>query len=356
MDTEKVRKKLYIITIILIIFVMSLSIGFALFQETLTISGVATTLDYYGGTKLPHTPVVRDTNRNLYYTSNYDEGYTYATNSWKYIYGYSNAVVSEVWSDDTYVLTFDKGMLGAFQGKTITYSISFTNPTALTYTNGTATTVTGDTLSLSNVVSGTSDFSSVSATIDKTTLNSNEQVTLTLSTTIDTIDLSKDSVVKVDVSYKIYPTDTETRHFYFILKYDSTVSNTSIVDTDDLLTCTSASSATKVNNGYELALYPFQCRATDKFVIDLKSNLEAGATYRLFQDYQGSLNASAGKIAIRSASAVLVASPNSAGPRYIDFTLTQEQIDSIDRIFIYGAGPSYDSNLFTFIRIYKISD
>ena len=363
MELEKTRKRLYIVTIVLLIYVLSLSIGYAFFSETLEIDGVASTIEYYDGTKLPHTPVTLDTNRNLHYTSNYDEGYTYATNSWKFIYGYSNALVSENWNDDTYIVTFDKGMLGAFQGKTITYNVAFTNPTVLTYTDGTATTTDGSVLSASNVVSGTSDFSSVSASIDKTSLDPNEQVTLTLTTTIGTIDFTKDSIVKVDVAYKIYPTDNGTRHFYFILKYDSTIPNNSIVDEEDLLTIYAArnyGSVTKVTNGYEINKYPADSydRASihDKFVTDLKANLEAGATYRLIRDYQGTMRGSAGVVAIRDSSSALAASPNNQGIRFVDFTLTQEQIDSIDRVYFYGAGPDYDSSLFTFIRIYKISD
>ena len=51
----------------------------------------------------------------------------------------------------------------------------------------------------------------------------------------------------------------------------------------------------------------------------------------------------------------VAATPVSTGLRYTDFTLTQEQIDSIQSVYVYGPGPDYQNNLFTFIRIVKIS-
>ena len=354
MDTEKTRKRLYIVTIVLLIYVLSLSIGYAFFSETLEIDGVASTIEYYDGTKLPHTPVTLNNKKGVHFTSNYNDEYSYLTvNGTKLTDGYYYALVDENWNDDTYIITFDKGMLGAFQGKTITYTIAFTNPTVLTYTDGTATTTDGSVLSASNAVSGTSDFSSVSASIDKTSLDPNEQVTLTLTTTIGTIDFTKDSVVKVDVAYKIYPTDNGTRHFYFILKYDSTIDVENIFDAD-LLTQCADKSVTKVNNGYNVTKYSFNCNNYDPIVSDLKSKLEPGVTYRLIRDFQGTQSGVSGSVRLSDGSQLLVNGPYRNGIRHIDFTLTQEQIDSIARIFTYGAQDG--SGIFTFIRIYKISD
>ena len=364
----KINRKLYIISIILAVFVLTTSIGYGLFSKSLSIHGVATTLDYYSGTKLPHTPIKRDTNRNLYYTSNYDDGYTYMTSaSVKYVYGLHNALVSENWNNDTYTITFDKGMLGAFQNKEITYTISFSNPTALSYTEGVVTTTPGNVLSGSTVstASGTTtDIQNASATLSTSTLAPSNNVTVTLSMTLGTIDFNEDSVVKARVGYRLYADNGNSsgmRYFNFVVKYDSSIQNTSIIDTDDLLSCYDSSNGAKVSNGYALSKYPYICydRSAspvrhDKIVTDLKANLEPGATYKIISDYEVTVSGSAGKIVFRSSSGVVQDSGYSnKGLRYCTFSLTQEQIDSIDRIYFYG---NASDGLFTFIRIIKISD
>ena len=66
---RKKSKKTYVITMILFVYILFLSVGYAFFSESLTINGVASTVDYYEGTKLPVTSVVRNTSNNYYFTS-----------------------------------------------------------------------------------------------------------------------------------------------------------------------------------------------------------------------------------------------------------------------------------------------
>ena len=63
-----INNPLYLITIIIGVLVIT-SIGYAFFYETLTVNGTASTIEYYGGTKLPTEPVVLDTKNNRYHTA-----------------------------------------------------------------------------------------------------------------------------------------------------------------------------------------------------------------------------------------------------------------------------------------------
>jgi hypothetical protein len=360
METEKSRRKLYIVTIICIVFIMSLGTGYAMFQESLTISGVASTVDYYAGTRLPHTPIILDTLRNKYFTSNYDDGYSYSGNTQLKTFGYQNAITSEVWGDDTYTLVLDKSMIGAFQNKNITYTISFSNPTSIEYTSGTATITYGNAISngVVSVAPNTStDISSATCTLSETSLDYQDTTTITISTTLGTIDFTQDSIFKCQVSYKLYDMQTGGfRYFNFVVRYDSTVPNNSILD-ESLFT--GPASIQQVNNGRYFKAYPVNLNPSNNYdavVVDLKTKLEAGATYRFIRDYQGEKINSAGVVALRNANGAIVSSPAYPGLRYKDFTLTQEQIDSIDRIWIYGNNDMANNPLFTFIRIIKISD
>ena len=357
-----IKRKLYIISIIVAVFVITTSVGYGLFSKSLSIHGVATTLDYYSGTKLPHTPVDLNNRHSSYFSTDFNDEYTYLNSAAKQKDGYYYTFVDDSWTNDTYVVRFDKKMLGAFQGKTITYNVAFTNPTAIEYTDGTVTTSHGNLLSNGEVsiVSGTSsDVSSATATLSTATLAPSNQVTVSLAITLGIMNFNADTIVRARVGYRLYSGASGMRYFNFIIKYDSTIPNTSIVDDSDLVN-DHGGKVIKVSNGYEVPVYPaiyyVNNTGQEKFAVDLKNNLQAGATYRIVRDYQGTVSSSAGLVAIRDSSAAIVKTPTNKGLRYSDFTLTQEQIDSITRVFVYGAGANYDSNLFTFIRIIKISD
>ena len=66
MMSNVVKNKLFVVTIIILIYILTISVGYAFFKDSLVISGVASTVDYYEGTKLPTQAVIRDTYYNRY--------------------------------------------------------------------------------------------------------------------------------------------------------------------------------------------------------------------------------------------------------------------------------------------------
>lgn len=103
------QKKLRKISIVLVIYVLTMSVGYAFFQKSLQINGVASTVDYYEGEKLPTNAIIRNTKNNYFFTSNFDSSYLLSYES-------------ETWQDDTYTLILDKTLLKSMQNKTITYT------------------------------------------------------------------------------------------------------------------------------------------------------------------------------------------------------------------------------------------
>lgn len=190
------KNKMYIINIIAFVYIFSLSIGYAFFKDSLTISGVASTMDYYSGTSLPVTPIIRDTENNRYYT------YDVSKNNVDF--------KSETWEGDTYKLTYGK-KFGVVAGKrTVNYVVSFTNPTALKYTNGT---VEGVEIK-ENYANAIKD---ATVSISKTEIGPGETVDITFTVTFNFLtELGKhDAVATISYMYQNKP-----RYFYFEIYYD----------------------------------------------------------------------------------------------------------------------------------------
>lgn len=120
------NKKLKIISAIVAIFICLISVGYAFFNDSLTINGVASTVDYYNGTMLPTNPIMLKPNDNLY--STYDTPRS------------KLSLREEHWVGDTFIAIWNKGAGIMVSRKTITYTVSFSNPTELAYTNGKVTT------------------------------------------------------------------------------------------------------------------------------------------------------------------------------------------------------------------------
>lgn len=190
-----IKNPLYIISIIIAIFVVTISIGYAFFRESLTINGVASTMEYYDGTKLPVTPVVLDTSNNRYHVSENVQ--------------YKNEYFSEAWNDDTIVITYKK-YLGMISGvdNTSTFKIAFTNPTMLPFTDGEVTTeITENTGSM---------LKDVNATISKVTLNPGEQCEIVFNLRTKITWRPNTETAKATISYML---QGQRKYLYFIVTY-----------------------------------------------------------------------------------------------------------------------------------------
>lgn len=188
------NKKLKIISAIVAIFICLVSVGYAFFNDSLTINGVASTVDYYSGTMLPTNPIMLKPEENLY--STYDTPRS------------KLSLRVEHWVGDTFIAVWNKGAGIVYSKKTITYTVSFSNPTELPYTNGQVST------RIENNKYGY--VRSADATISKTELKPGEAVEINLAITSTFPSRWEDQDVIATVSYEL---QGETRYFYFIIKY-----------------------------------------------------------------------------------------------------------------------------------------
>lgn len=188
------NKKLKIISAIVAIFICLISVGYAFFNDSLTINGVASTVDYYSGTMLPTNPIMLKPNDNLY--STYDTPRS------------KLSLREEHWVGDTFIAIWNKEAGILYSKKTITYTVSFSNPTELPYTNGQVST------KIENNLFGY--IKSASASVSKTTLEPGEAVEVKLSITSIFPSRLQDQDVTATVSYEL---QGKTRYFYFIIKY-----------------------------------------------------------------------------------------------------------------------------------------
>ena len=323
-------KKSFLITFILGIYVICLSVGYAFFSESLTINGVASTVDYYEGEKLPVTAILRDTTNNYYFTSDFDSGYLI---SYK----------SESWQDDTYVLNLDKTVLESLEGKTVTYTISFVNPTNLNYTNGVIST---------EVTGNASDISITDGLLSKTEVAPGEVVDVSFSIRIDEFS-TFDSSAKATITYTY---QNKPRYLYFIVNYSTETTYENLFTDELLLNPLNSGTVTKTEEGYLVSRYPAAYyTAYQPLFKQLVDSLEPGVTYMLVRDYQGAMPSANGLITLRSGEGnddVVVRCEFGKGIKSVTFTLTQEQIDSIDRMYIYGNANG--DNTFKFIQLRKL--
>lgn len=190
----KVGQKKNFLVIPILVFIIFLSTAYALFNDSLTINGVASTVDYYSGTMLPTNPIMLKPEENLY--STYDTPRS------------KLSLRVEHWVGDTFIAVWNKGAGIVYSKKTITYTVSFSNPTELPYTNGQVST------RIENNKYGY--VRSADATISKTELKPGEAVEINLAITSTFPSRWEDQDVIATVSYEL---QGETRYFYFIIKY-----------------------------------------------------------------------------------------------------------------------------------------
>lgn len=186
-------KILGIVNIILIVYIMTLSVGYAFFSEALTLDGVASTVDFYSGNNLPVSAVLRNSANNVYFTSDVD---LIPLNAYK----------SEEWQGDTYTLNIDKSLLTDYADKDITYTISFDNPTVLDYTNGKVTT---------EIVGENSDIVEATAELSSLVVSPNGVVDASVKIRANNF-ISEKTSVKVTISYTF---QNKQKYLYLIINY-----------------------------------------------------------------------------------------------------------------------------------------
>lgn len=96
------------------------------------------------------------------------------------------------------------------------------------------------------------------------------------------------------------------------------------------------SKITQNTKGYKVADYPASFNNKNKIIKELKEQLKPNTKYTLTKETSNYIDNSSGMIQIRSQSAALVQLGYGNGIKSTTFSLTQEEIDSIDRIYIYG--------------------
>lgn len=191
----KNSRVLAIINMVLIIYIFTLSIGYAFFSESLTIKGVASTVDFYSGENLPLTPTIRDLENNTYYTASDTKKYVDFTN--------------ETWEGNTYTLNFEKKVGIVIGEKTIDYVVTFTNPTVLSYTNGEAA---------AEIIENNNDrIKGVDVSLSKNEIAPGESVDITFTVNFNFLTEIGDHQVKATVTYLC---QNKPKYFYFIINYD----------------------------------------------------------------------------------------------------------------------------------------
>lgn len=92
----------------------------------------------------------------------------------------------------------------------------------------------------------------------------------------------------------------------------------------------------KTDKGYQATVYPYNYYSNSDMVLHLKKVLKPNVTYTLSRYVTGYKGDSSGVIAIRNSSGALAQTPYGNGLKSVTFTFTQEQIDSISNVYIYG--------------------
>lgn len=190
-----VSKKIKIINIILILYIFMLATGYAYFNESLTVNGVANTVEIYEGNTLPINLLVLDTANNRHYLEN----------------GSKNKLEfkREIIDGDSYTVFYKKA-IGMIAGEvTSTYTVAFTNPTALDFTDGKIETweMQDDSSALENL----------SGSISKTMVKPGETVEVSMTVTHSFISLFNRHKIGAHVTFML---QNKERNFYFFVQWD----------------------------------------------------------------------------------------------------------------------------------------
>ena len=191
---RKFHKSFYLI-IGIFIYVLSLSIGFAYVSESLTVNGVASTVDYYSSNMLPTQPIIQDAVNNRYSVES------------KKITGLD--FVDEYWIGDTcYVKYIKRPNLVLNTAQNITYTVTFSNPTAVDYT---------DLIANNQMIENSNGaITRKDTVVDKTIVAPGEVVTVQFTVYFNFKDTLKANSTKANVSYMV---QGSRKYFYLVIDY-----------------------------------------------------------------------------------------------------------------------------------------
>ncbi len=192
MRNFKKNKTFKILNVILIIYIATLSIGYAAFSDTLSLGGKVGKAPYYDGTALPNTPVLL------------------GDGTWVKEVQHKNFLdfYNDSWEGNVYTVRFRKNTgMWVTKGTTI-YNIAFTNPTVLDYKNGKITTT---------ITHNPQNFlKSANATLSNTTIRPGEQCEISLTTNHHFLNLMGIERVEVKVTYEL---QNREREFYYKFEF-----------------------------------------------------------------------------------------------------------------------------------------
>ncbi len=192
---QRISKILIFINVIIIFYILTLTTSYALYKESIEVSGIASTVEYFEGTKLPTEPVVLDITNNRYHTAN----------DTKTFLDFS----SETWTGDSYTLTYNKKVGIVEEEKNITYRIAFINPTVLEYTNGT--------IKAEIIDNNNNRIKEVSATLSDLKVAPGQTAYVDFNVKFNFLTNISTHKVKATITYDLQGV---TRYLYFIIIYD----------------------------------------------------------------------------------------------------------------------------------------
>ena len=198
MKKQRLAKIIYAV---IISYIMVLSVGYALFSDSLTIKGVASTVDYYSATMLPVSTVAILADEDDEITTYHD---TENLPNWL-------SFDSEKWEEGTYEINYVKNSnisTASSETTEMTISFSFTNPTVLDYTEG--KTIVEILENESNIISD------ATAELSSDIVKSGEGVVVTLKVKIKPVQGNTNEQIKTTISYVF---QGKLRTLFVVLNY-----------------------------------------------------------------------------------------------------------------------------------------
>lgn len=183
MKKQRLAKIIYAV---IISYIMVLSVGYALFSDSLTIKGVASTVDYYSATMLPVSTVAVLADETDEITTYHD------------IENLPNwlSFDSEKWEDGTYEINYVKNSnvsTASSETTEMIISFSFINPTVLDYTEG---------KTIVEILENESNLlKEATAELSSDVVKSGEGAVVTLKIKLKPVQGTKNEQIKTTISY-----------------------------------------------------------------------------------------------------------------------------------------------------------